>query len=65
MPSFVPYDFEGDFPEDFLKHIVDEDENGWYTDYPDTDGNGKADFVDQYNGDPDVILNPSHNQIGG
>ena len=52
MASFVPYDYEGEFPEDFWESIVSEgtftgaygSEDGWFTSYPDVKPqNGYAD----------------------
>lgn len=73
MSSFVPYDFGGcELPEDFWDHIVDEGFNdelgleGWFTDYPDSDNDGYADFYDQYldNEEPGIIVKPSQGHAG-
>ena len=72
MNSFVPYDYGGEFPEDFFDRIISEGTNddgieGWFTDYPDTDpANGYADFYDQYTQgeEPGIILKPSQGHAG-
>ena len=66
--AFVPYDYGGEFPADFWDRIESEglfgDEEGWFVNYPDTNNNGYADFVDAYNGNPDIILKPSQGHAG-
>ena len=62
--SFVPYDYDGWFPDDFFDLIIDETEEGWIVDYPDTDGNGLADFCDEWIGNPDIELRPSQDHAG-
>lgn len=74
MASFVPYDYEGEFPEDFWESIVSEgtftgaygSEDGWFTSYPDVKPqNGYADFYDQYiSGEPGIITKPSQGHAG-
>lgn len=70
MSSFVPYDYAGEFPEDFFERIISEGTNaegieGWFTDYPDTNPeNGYADFYDQYMGEPGIITKPSEDHAG-
>lgn len=67
---FVPYDYGGDFPDDFFEKIMDEGnyngQEGWFVDYPDDNQNGYADFYDNYDPTkPDVILRPSQGTAGG
>lgn len=75
MASFVPYDYEGEFPEDFFDRIVSEgtftgvygSQEGWFTNYQDTEPepNGYADFYDQYiSGEPGIITKPSQGHAG-
>lgn len=71
MASFVPYDYGGEFPEDFFDLIVSEGFNdkgleGWFVNYPDIDGNGYADFYDDFIGgeDPGIIVRPSQGHEG-
>lgn len=61
--SYVPYDWEGEFPDDFWDKILDEDENGWIVDYPDENGNGFPDCMEDLI-DPGVILRPSQEGAG-
>lgn len=69
MSSFVPYDYDGEFPEDFWDCITSEGTNaegieGWFTSYPDTNNNGYADFYDEYIGEPGIITKPSEDHAG-
>lgn len=74
MGSFIPYDYEGEYPDDFYDNILDEGifsgeygtKEGYFTNYPDVDPqNGYADFYDMYMKDgPGVILRPSQNHAG-
>lgn len=67
--AFVPYNFPGSFPDDFVSRIIGDDkrggELGWETNYPDEDGGGYADFVDAYySGDPDLTIKVSQDHAG-
>ena len=62
--AFVPYDYGGEFPDDFFDRITGETEEGWYVDYPDTNENGYADFYDEWLGNPDIELRPSQGHAG-
>lgn len=69
MASFVPYDYGGEFPDGFWDMITDEGtfngQEGWFTSCDDVNpANGIADFVDAYNGNPDIILKPSQGHDG-
>ena len=72
MASFVPYDYQGPVPDDFLsliesdgvKEINGETKGGWMVKYDDTNGNGFADFVDAYNGNPDLYVKVSQDHAG-
>ena len=68
MASFVPYDFQGPFPDDFLTHIkgdqIKDGKPGWTVDYTDSNDNGYADFVDAYNDDPDLYVRASQDHAG-
>lgn len=70
MASLVPYNFPGSFPDDFLRQITGDGENegelGWTTNYPDGDGNGFADFVDDYRcgHNPDLHVRVSQDHAG-
>lgn len=65
----VPASYDGPIPDDFWDNYVDIDENGdylgtWEDNYPEG-GNGTADFVDYYEGNPDTELPKSHQHVGG
>lgn len=68
--SLVPVYFEGVFPDDFwdkagyFEVITVNGEDCFVTDYPDSDGDGYADFVDEYIEGPGVILKPSQGHAG-
>lgn len=77
--AFVPYNFQGPFPDDFLTNITGDGigpdgskkyagQRGWETKkYPDKDNNGIADFVDAYDrGDynPDLYIRVSQDDAG-
>ncbi len=72
--SLVPVYFEGDVPEDFwgksgyFEVVTINGEDYFVTDYPDNDGDGYANFVDDYMdagfGGPGIILKPSQGHAG-
>ena len=68
--AFVPYNFPGSFPDDFVSRITGDGKHngelGWDTDYSDVDPqNGIADFVDAYcSGDPDLTIKVSQDHAG-
>lgn len=68
MASFVPYDYQGPFPDKFLTLIegdgMHNGKAGWMVDWPDSNDNGVADFVDAYNGNPDLYVKVSQDHAG-
>ena len=77
--AFVPYNFQGPFPDDFLTNITGDGigpdrskkyvgQPGWETKkYPDDNDNGIADFVDAYDSgiyNPDLYIRASQDHAG-
>lgn len=67
--AFVPYDYEGELPDDFWYNIIDEPvefngQEGWSVNYPDDNRNGYADFYDAWMENPDIELRPSQGHAG-
>lgn len=61
--SFVPYDWDGEYPEDFSYNIVREDEDGWVVNYPDKNENGFPDCMEGKD-NPGINLYPSWEHTG-
>lgn len=69
MASKLPYDYDGnvDFMTYWEQNGFEEYDEGYMINYPDEDGNGYADFYDEWKKgkeNPDIILRPSQNHAG-
>lgn len=69
MTSKLPYDYEGnvDFYSYWEATDFEEYDEGYVIEYPDADGNGLADFYDDWKAgteDPSIVLKPSQNHTG-